>query len=131
MLIAGMRFGSYLLLLPISISIFVIFLFTFSLILSTVYIFFRDTQQIVLLLMTVWFWATPIVYMPKIIPKGMKFITEMNPANFLVNIFRDPIYQNKFYHWREAAVFVLGTLLLLFLGSKMFKKLRKHIPDEI
>lgn len=130
-LISGVKFGWYLLLLPVSLVIFFIFLFTISLILATFHIFFRDTQQIVSLILTVWFWATPIVYLPKIIPENLKFLQEINPANFLVNIFRDPIYANQFYHWREASVFLLSTILLLVLGSAMFKKLRKHIPDEI
>jgi ABC-type polysaccharide/polyol phosphate export permease len=131
MLIAGVKFGWYILLFPVSLAVFFIFLFTFSLILATFHIFFRDTQQIVSLLLTVWFWATPIVYLPKIIPENLRFIIEINPANFLINIFRDPIYANQFYHWREASVFLLSTILILILGSAMFKKLRKHIPDEI
>lgn len=131
MLIAGVKFGAFLLLLPVSLFIYLLFLFTFSLILATFHIFFRDTQQIVSLIMTIWFWATPIVYLPKIIPKNLQWIVEVNPANFLVNIFRDPIYANQFYHWREASVFLLSTIIILILGGAMFRKLRKHIPDEI
>jgi lipopolysaccharide transport system permease protein len=131
MLIAGVKFGAFILLLPVSLAIYLLFLFTFSLILATFHIFFRDTQQIVSLVMTVWFWVTPIVYLPDKIQAVPKWIFEVNPANFLINIFRDPIYANQFYHWREASVFILSTLLILLFGIAIYKKLRKHIPDEI
>jgi len=131
MLIAGVKLGAYTLLLPVSLLIFLFFLFTVSFFLAMVHVFFRDTQQIVSLILTVWFWVTPIVYLPSLIPEGLRFVTEINPANYLVNLFRDPIFYNQFYHWREASVFLLSTLLLFVLGSAIFKKLRKHIPDEI
>ncbi len=131
MLLTGAKFGLYLLLLPVSLAIMFLFLLTMSIWLSCINVFFRDTQQIVSIFLTVWFWVTPIVYRPQIIPEGLKFITEINPLNYLMNLFRDPVYANQFYHWREAILFTSATVMLLILGLGVFKKLRKHIPDEI
>lgn len=131
MLFLGVKFGPFLLLLPLTLLIFLLFTFAVSMLLSCVNIFFRDTQQIVSIFLTVWFWVTPIVYLPSIIPKELLFVTEVNPMNFLMNMFRDPIFYDTFYHWREASVFLLSVVILLIFSSAVFKKLRKHIPDEI
>jgi lipopolysaccharide transport system permease protein len=131
MIIAGAKFGIYAALLPLSLLIFIVFVFSVSLILASVHVFFRDTVQIVSIFLTVWFWVTPIVYLPSLIPESLQFVTEVNPANFLVNLFRDLLFYNQFYHWREAAVFTLMTIFLLIFSTKIFSKLRKHIPDEI
>ncbi|MBN2134763.1 MAG: ABC transporter permease [Acidobacteria bacterium] len=131
MFLTGVGFGIHILLLPVSLLIYYLFTFAMGLILSSVNVFFRDMQQIVSIFLTVWFWVTPIVYLPKALPENLRFVTEMNPMNYLMNLFRDPIFENQFYHWREAILFTISSLLLLIIGRAIHKKLRKHIPDEI
>jgi lipopolysaccharide transport system permease protein len=53
--------------------------FSLGLIFAVGNVFFRDVGQLLVLLLQLWFWATPIVYTSNIIPETMRFLLYMNP----------------------------------------------------
>ena len=67
-------------------------LFGVSLILFTVTSRFADVREMYNVLVQTWFFLTPIVYHPSIVPLRFRIALWLNPMYYLVESFRAPIY---------------------------------------
>ncbi|HEY1252909.1 MAG TPA: ABC transporter permease [Thermoanaerobaculia bacterium] len=76
------------------VSIFVIALFTagISFLLFTVTSRFADVREMYTVLVQTWFFLTPIVYEPSIVPFRYRVLLSLNPMYHLIQVFRKPIY---------------------------------------
>lgn len=84
MLVMGVPFHKSLLLLPLVVFFLVAFCLGMSLILSTMNVFFRDTQFLWSILITIWNFLTPIFYPETIIPAAFRTIYHLNPLYQIV-----------------------------------------------
>lgn len=94
--------------LPVSVFIVALFTAGVSLILFTVGSRFADIKEMYLVLVQVWFFLTPIVYHPSIVPPKYRFALWANPMYYFVQTFRAPIYDGVI----PGAGLVLGSLAL-------------------
>ena len=65
------------------------FTFALSLILASLAVQFRDLVHIVPNLLLVWFYLTPIVYAPTMVPERYRVFIYLNPFTWLVEAYRD------------------------------------------
>jgi ABC-type polysaccharide/polyol phosphate export permease len=79
--------------LPVSVFIVALFTAGASLLLYTVASRFADIKEMYPVLVQTWFFLTPIVYHPSIVPPRYRFALWANPMYYLVQTFRDPIYE--------------------------------------
>lgn len=56
---------------------------------------FSDIREMYLVLIQTWFFITPIVYPPAIVPARYRFVLWLNPHYYLIQTFRTPIYDGK------------------------------------
>jgi ABC-2 type transport system permease protein len=128
--------------------------------LSAVNVYLRDTQHLVEVLMTAWFWACPIVYEyqqyigSKLGPKGLTWIYLMNPLTPLVLTFQRALYNRvvaistqstpghpvpiavlplhgmAWYATLDAAVLV-ASIILYFIALKIFGRLEGNFAEEL
>ncbi len=78
--------------LPVPILIATLFTAGVSLILFTAASRFADIKEMYPVIVQTWFFLTPIVYHPSIVPGRYRFILMLNPMYFLIRTFRDPVY---------------------------------------
>ncbi len=90
--------------LPVSIFIVTLFTAGVALILFTLTSRFADVREMYGVLIQTWFFLTPIVYEPSIVPFRYRVILSLNPMYYLIQIFRKPIY--------DGVVPSLGLVLL-------------------
>ncbi len=88
MLVTGVPFHKSMLLLPVVVIFIVVFCLGMSLILSTMTVFFRDTQFLWGILITVWNFLTPIFYPESIIPAAFRTVYHLNPMYQIVYFMR-------------------------------------------
>ncbi|MBQ4509871.1 MAG: ABC transporter permease [Clostridia bacterium] len=71
-----------------------LFLFNYgiSMILATLYVFFRDIQHFYSVFLTLWTYLTPIFYRTEKLERWMEFILQLNPMYHFVQYFRNAIY---------------------------------------
>ena len=60
-----------------------------GLIFGVVNVFIRDVGQVVPVILQVWYWFTPIVYMPTIIPEAYRKWLVINPMYYIVAAYQD------------------------------------------
>ncbi|HHV10255.1 MAG TPA: ABC transporter permease [Clostridiales bacterium] len=100
---------------------------------ATLYVFFKDTIQIVSIVLQVIFWLTPIVWQFDVMPAVTRKILIFNPVYYIVNgyrtifIYKQWIGQNA---WMTVYYWVIA-LLLLIVGLRLFAKCREHFADVL
>ena len=88
MLLTGVPFHRSLLLLPLVVIFLVAFCLGMTLMLSALIVFFRDTQFLWGVLVTVWNFLTPIFYPETIIPEAFRTLYHLNPLYQIVYFMR-------------------------------------------
>lgn len=78
--------------LPVAIVIETLFAAGVSLWLFTFASRFSDVREMYQVIVQTWFFLTPIVYHPAIVPPKYRFALWLNPLYYLVQTFRKPIY---------------------------------------
>jgi ABC-type polysaccharide/polyol phosphate export permease len=58
-----------------------------ALMLSTAYVYFRDTRHLIDVLLQVWFWATPVVYTIDAVPPQLRVWLSLNPMTHIVTAY--------------------------------------------
>jgi ABC-type polysaccharide/polyol phosphate export permease len=91
-LITGFPFHSTWPFLPVSIFIVTLFTAGISLLLFTVTSRFADVREMYTVIVQTWFFLTPIVYEPSIVPFRYRVLLSLNPMYHLILVFRRPIY---------------------------------------
>lgn len=79
--------------LPISAILLLLFSAGVSFFLYTFASRFSDVREMYLVLVQIWFFLTPIVYHPAIVPARFRLALWLNPMYYLVQTFRKPIYE--------------------------------------
>lgn len=109
--------------------------FTVSLswITSALNVFLKDVGQIVSVILQFGFWLTPIFWSFSLVPDKFEFIFKLNPMFYIVEGYRDT-FINKVWFWEHynlTAYFWVIVLILLYIGTKLFKKLSPHFADVL
>ncbi|CAM3335735.1 MULTISPECIES: ABC transporter permease [Saccharibacillus] len=99
-----------------------VFICGLSFLLASLMVFFRDTQFLYSIILTIWTYVTPIFYPESILPKFMLTLLDFNPMYHFIRFIRVIILNNgfpDFMAWVYCAVF---ALISLFLGLLVFQR---------
>lgn len=99
---------------------------------SSLYVFFKDTIQMVGILTQFLFWMTPIVWDIKFMPEWIQMLLQLNPFYYAIRGYRNCLIgqetmvgistAKKIYYWCFAIVLYAG-------GKKLFNRLKAHFAD--
>ena len=112
----------YILLLPLAIILQMMFTLSLAFLLSSGAIYFRDIPTMLGPLFMIWFWATPIAYAVNLIPVNYQWIVKVNPAYYMLEIYRDALFYGKFPEFDILVPFLLFSVLLFFISIAFFRK---------
>lgn len=100
---------------------------------SSTNIFVSDVSKAVGVLVTFGFWLTPIFWNIEMIPEPYQWIIRLNPANYIVQGYRDAIIrQIGFWEKPYETLYFWGvTVLMMWIGISVFKKLRPHFAEVV
>lgn len=91
MVIFRQPFTPALLSLPVALLFGGMFVLGFSLLISTLAVFFTDVVEIYNVALSALFYLTPIIYPGSFIPASLQWILTLNPIYILLELFRKPI----------------------------------------
>lgn len=112
--------------LPVSLLIVGVFTFGVSLALSAVSVLFPDVREMVQAGMPALMYMTPIVYPISIIPMRWRWIIQLNPLVYIVEIVRDPIYYGIIPSPATLTIAVSVALAAVVLGWIVFRHVAPH-----
>ena len=119
------------LLFPLVHLIYFWFMYGLGLILSALYVYFRDVDQIWQVLVRVLFFGSPIMYPLSIVPPDLLAYYLLNPITQLIIIYRDVMVTGdspSLYGVGIVAGFAIAAYLV---GSFTFKKLERRFAEAI
>ena len=109
------------------------FIFTYglSLILSALNLFYRDIQYLFDLVMTLWFYLTPVIYATEFFPQRYRYIFKINPMSVFINAYRQVLFNGAFPNWDSLAIGLVVSIALYLIDHKIFKKLEGMFADVV
>ncbi len=107
--------------IPVAMLMLAAFSLGFSLILSTMALSFPDVLEMYQVLLTAWMYLTPILYPRSIVTSPLaQAVFQFNPMLYLVEIFREPIYEGRFPDLPTLTVASLISFGVLAAGWLIF-----------
>ncbi len=92
---------------------------------------FRDTAQLVGLVMMGWFYLTPIVYPLALAPERYRAWLEWNPLTALVGLYRQAFLGGELALYAGTGRLAVIAAVLLAAGMWLFRRLESSFADEI
>lgn len=117
--------------LPVGIFLITIFAFGLGLLLGVFNVFVRDVGQVFSVVIQIWFWLTPIVYVVGILPKNLDWLAIYNPMAPLVKVYQDAMLYNAYPQWTTLLFPTVIALILFALSFVIFRRASADIVDEL
>lgn len=130
-LVLKVGFSSQVFLLPIVLFILAVFLTGISLGLASLNVFFRDVAHVLEPVMTLLFYATPIIYdrQSASMPENISSILSLNPFVHFVEAFRSTMFPGATpITWMQIGLLVGMAGVSLALGGFVYKRVKTKIP---
>lgn len=117
--------------LPLLVAINVAFSLGLGLLLGVINVFVRDVGQVMAVVLQLWFWITPIVYMPTILPSGFGRIIAANPMYYIVSSFQNVLLYGQSPAIAPLAWTAAGSVFLLAIAFLMFRRAAPEMVDVL
>ena len=98
---------------------------------SSLHVYLRDTAQFLSVVMTLWFWATPIFIDERVVPSWFHPIMRLNPMRWIVRAYRDRMLSPVWPSWHEIAVLSVYSVTVFVLGGLFFRHLKRGFADVL
>lgn len=122
--------AAYLALFPLLVLL-VFFSAGLGMALGVLNVFFRDVGQAFGIVITFWFWLTPIVYAPTILPPRIQLLMAINPLAALIGAVQGVLVRGVWPAWSSLTYTAACALLLCFLGLRLFRRHSGEMVDEL
>ncbi len=100
-------------------------------IVSSLHVYLRDTGQVLNVVMTLWFWLTPIMINEDSIPPRFHPLVAWNPMSWVVRAYRDRLLTSSWPRWQELAVLAAYSGAVFVLGGLFFRHLKRGFADVL
>jgi lipopolysaccharide transport system permease protein len=119
------------LLFPLIHLIYFWFIYGAGLLLSSLYVYFRDVNQIWEVLVTTLFFCSPIVYPLSIVPAYLMSYYLLNPVTLLIGMYRDVMVAGDLPSLYSTVVVIGFAIAAYLVGSFAFSKLQRRFAEEM
>jgi ABC-2 type transport system permease protein len=116
MAVMGHPFTWALLTVPLAMLLVALFAFGVGSAVATLATLFHDFILIYTVVLTMWLYATPIIYPLAIVPEIARPLLLANPLTHLVNLVRAPIYEGRFPSAAEWMTGIVISLMSAMVG---------------
>ena len=100
-----------------------------SLLLAALQVFIRDVEHVLMPVLMIMMYLTPILYPLTLVPEGMRPWVAANPFGWLVARLRDALLDGHLEPHSSDAVALAAALALFFGGRWVFRRLSPHFED--
>jgi lipopolysaccharide transport system permease protein len=108
-----------------------LFVFGLGVILSLFTPFFKDLKEAIPIVVQLWFWMTPIIYMSDMIADKYPAVLVYNPFYYFVKIYQEIFLYSQAPSFSSLTTITIITFLTLLLAAFLYKKMIGTIKDII
>lgn len=127
LLLGGFPGWPFLAILPV-LLVQVLFSAGLGIVLGVLNVFFRDVGQFFGILITFWFWLTPIVYPAAILPGKISEIMAINPMYGIITAYQGILVNGN---WPEPTTLIYPLVLGLLLSLWGLSLYRRNVGDMV
>jgi ABC-type polysaccharide/polyol phosphate export permease len=98
---------------------------------SSLQVYLRDTVQILTIVMTFWFWMTPIFIREDQVPDRLQFVVRYNPLAYVVRAYRDRLLSFDPPSLEEFAVLCCYAAAFFIGGGLFFRHVKPGFADVL
>ena len=103
-----------------------------ALLVSALTVHFRDVRDLLANLLTLWFFATPIIYPMTQAPQQVRRLLSLNPFTHLAIAYQDVLFTpGPFAHGARLLAVAAGSFVVCLFGYFVFDRLRDTFAEEV
>jgi ABC-type polysaccharide/polyol phosphate export permease len=103
-----------------------------ALLVSALTVHFRDVRDLLANLLTLWFFATPIIYALSQVPEPVRGYLNLNPFTHLAVSYQEVLFRSgPFTQWPRLLAVGAVSLLVFVMGYFVFDRLRDTLAEEV
>jgi lipopolysaccharide transport system permease protein/teichoic acid transport system permease protein len=104
-----------------------------SVLLAALNVFYRDVGQVLGVALNLWFWFTPIVWAPSLLPSNLTWLLAINPLHYVVQGYRDSLLgaELNLPSGLETLWFWAFSGGLYLVAQFVFKRLKPSFADML
>ena len=110
------------LLFPVPMILLFVFTLGLCFALSAMVVFFRDIGHIWGILLTVWMYASPIIYPLTMVPDWLANLIKLNPLYYYIDFFRNVMIYGTLPSMFDFVICVFYAVAMCLLGTVIFRK---------
>lgn len=119
-LVLGIRFHLAILVMPLAILLLTAFALGMGLLLAAAAVYFADMLPVYEVVLTIWMYATPIIYPIDAVPAQFAWILKLNPLYYLLETFRQPLFSGTIPDPHVWIISAASAVIALALGGWIF-----------
>jgi len=108
--------------LPIPMLALIIFTMGMAFFFAAANVYYRDVAHIVQVVLSAWFYFTPIIYALDFIPQKYQWLFKLNPIIYVINGFRLAVYYGMLPKWPSILASFVCAFVALLIGFAVFRK---------
>jgi lipopolysaccharide transport system permease protein len=123
--------GPAILLLPVVVVVLAVFTCAIALVLAMANLFYRDVKYLFELVITLWMFATSVVYPIEMVQGRLGFLMRLNPMVAIVNGFRSVVVRGVVPDLTSFAIVAAVSVVALFSAWVMFHRAEFQFAENI
>ncbi len=92
-------------------------------------VFIRDLEQLLPVLFMLWFFLTPILYAPELLPSELQHVLWINPMTWWIEALRGALIHGQVLPGIQFLWLLLGSCLVFGLGRWVFERCSPYFED--
>ena len=94
------------------------------------HVYLRDTAQVLAVMLTLWFWATPIMIGEDRFPHWAIFVLRLNPLTYVVRAYRE-ILLGRSVSPRDLGLAGIFAVAAFLCGGLIFRYMKRGFADVL
>lgn len=120
-----------LLLVPVYFLVLALFTLGLSWLVAGLNVFVRDVSQVLTVILTFWFWFTPIFFTADRFPKRLGFLLRWNPIAYVVTAYRDCLLRKELPDMWALLWLALASFAVFVAGGLFFRNIKREFADVL
>ena len=117
---------------PVIVAIQLLLTLGLALLVSSLTVHFRDVRDLLQNLLTLWFFATPIIYPISQVPPRVRRLLNVNPFTHLAVAYQEVLFRpGPFTQFSRLLAVGLMSILVFLFGYFVFDRLRDTLAEEV
>lgn len=100
-----------------------------GLVAATLRVFFKDIQQVLPTLMMLWFFLTPILYAPELLPESLRALVFANPLAGLMTELRSALLHGQVLPGATTLAMLAVSAVVYAAGLVFFRRMAPYFED--